>query len=78
MNFDLYSSDWTQTNIRFKKLILFAMRMNDSEKTTLKFSLRRVVNMEMFAGVCIKYFHHYESYLSDSPSQLNYLDFLHA
>lgn len=41
-------------DINFKKLILFTMRMNESEKTTLKMTGRRIVNMEMFANVCKK------------------------
>lgn len=53
MNFSLYCSNWTNINIRFKKLILLTMRMNNAEKTTLKVSTKRVVNMEMFASVCI-------------------------
>lgn len=53
MNFSLYCSDWTQTNIKFKKLMLLIMRMNDSEKTVLKISMKRTINMEMFASVSI-------------------------
>lgn len=31
------------------------MRINDSEKTTMKITRKRLVNMEMFASVRIKY-----------------------
>lgn len=53
MNFELYSSDWTRMDIKFKKLILLTMLVNESEKTTIRVSMKRVVNMEMFASVRI-------------------------
>jgi len=53
MNFALYSSDWTAMSISYKKMLLFTMRMNDAEKLKLKISLRKIVNLEMFASVCI-------------------------
>jgi len=53
MNFALYSGDWTAMNINYKKMLLFTMRMNDAEKLKLKISLRKIVNLEMFASVCI-------------------------
>lgn len=53
MNFALYSSDWTAMSINYKKMLLFTMRMNDAEKLKLKISLRKIVNLEMFASVCI-------------------------
>lgn len=52
MNFALYSSDWTKMSINYKKRILFAMRMNSAEKLKLKVSLKKIVNLEMFASVC--------------------------
>lgn len=53
MNFALYSSDWTKLNIKYKKMILLIMRMNSAEKMKLKVSLKKIVNLEMFASVCI-------------------------
>jgi len=53
MNFALYSSDWTAMSIKYKNMLLFTMRMNDAEKLKLKISLRKIVNLEMFANVCI-------------------------
>lgn len=53
MNFALYSSDWTEASINYKKIILLTMRMNSAEKMKLKISLKRIVNLEMFASVCI-------------------------
>lgn len=51
MNFALYSSDWTQMSIEYRKLLLYTMRMNDAEKTILKISPTRIVNLKMFANV---------------------------
>jgi len=51
MNFALYSSNWTDMNIKFKKLLLFTMRVNNAENLKMKISINRIVNMEMFADV---------------------------
>jgi len=51
MNFALYSSNWTDMNIKFKKLLLFTMRVNNSENLKMKISINRIVNMKMFADV---------------------------
>ncbi|XP_029342216.1 uncharacterized protein LOC107882832 [Acyrthosiphon pisum] len=51
MNFALYSSNWTDMSIKFKKLLLLTMRMNDAENLKMKISMKRIVNMEMFADV---------------------------
>lgn len=53
MNFALYSSNWTAMSVNYKKMLLFTMRMNDAEKLKLKISLRKIVNLEMFASVRI-------------------------
>ncbi|KAL5239850.1 hypothetical protein ACI65C_007260, partial [Semiaphis heraclei] len=50
MNFALYSSDWTDMSVKFKKLLLCTMRMNDAENLKMKISLQRIVDMEMFAN----------------------------
>jgi len=51
MNFALYSSNWTGMSIKFKKLLLFTMRMNDAENLKMKITKNRMVNMEMFVDV---------------------------
>lgn len=51
MNFALYSSNWTDMNIKFKKLLLFTMRVNNAENLKMKISINRIVNMKMFADV---------------------------
>lgn len=55
MNFSLYSTNWTSMSIENKKLLLFFMRMNNAEKTKIKISTSKIVNLEMFASVCIIY-----------------------
>lgn len=67
MNFSLYCSDWTSTNINYKKLVLLSMYMNDSEKSTVKMSRRRVVNLEMFGSVRIYMLNVYTSYVFMVP-----------
>lgn len=56
MNFALYSSDWTDKNLRFKKLLLFAMRMNTAENVKFRITRDKVVNIELFKDVCYFYF----------------------
>lgn len=51
MNFALYSSNWTYMSIKFKKLLLLTMQMNSAENLKMKVSIKKMVNMEMFADV---------------------------
>lgn len=53
MNFALYCSEWTEMSIDYKNLLLLTMKMNDAEKLKLKVSMGKIVNLEMFASVCI-------------------------
>lgn len=53
--FALYSSNWTEMDMKCKKLILFTMNMNNAHQQKLKFSNMRVFSLEMFFGVCIVY-----------------------
>lgn len=54
MNFALYSSNWTQMNTTFKKLLLLAMQMHTSNKLNMKLTAKLIINLEMFANVRIK------------------------
>lgn len=58
LNFSLYSSDWTGRNIEFKKLLLLTMKMNSANKLQIKISLKRIINVEMFAKVSIVSLYH--------------------
>ncbi|XP_029342460.1 uncharacterized protein LOC107882864 [Acyrthosiphon pisum] len=51
MNFALYSSDWTQMEIKFKKLLLLAMQMHDANKLDMKLTDKLVINLELFTRV---------------------------
>lgn len=51
MNFSLYSSNWTDMSIKFKKLLFLTMRVNDAENLKMKISTKSMVNMKMFADV---------------------------
>lgn len=51
MNFALYSSNWTEMVIEYKKLIFLKMQINTAEKLILKISENKIVNLKMFASV---------------------------
>ncbi|XP_050442504.1 odorant receptor 2a-like [Adelges cooleyi] len=48
VNFGLYSCDWTAMDIRFKKLLLLAMAMNNANQLKCKATPKKVVNLELF------------------------------
>ncbi|XP_060879091.1 odorant receptor 46a-like [Metopolophium dirhodum] len=46
--FALYSSNWTEMDLKCKKLILLTMKMNNANQKKLKFTRTKIVNLEMF------------------------------
>ncbi|CAI6366105.1 unnamed protein product [Macrosiphum euphorbiae] len=44
----LYSSIWTEMDMRCKKLVLLTMKMNNANQKKLKFTRTKIVNLEMF------------------------------
>ncbi|CAI6346948.1 unnamed protein product [Macrosiphum euphorbiae] len=46
--FALYSSNWTEMDMKCKKLILLTMKMNNANYKKLKFTRTKIVNLEMF------------------------------
>jgi len=40
-------------DLKFKKLLLLAMQMNDANKLTLKITPKRIVNLHFFINVSI-------------------------
>lgn len=40
-------------NIKYKKLLLFTMRMNDAEHLKLRVTMKYIVNLELFGNVRI-------------------------
>ncbi|XP_060863396.1 uncharacterized protein LOC132939967 [Metopolophium dirhodum] len=51
VNFGLYSSNWTEMDLKFKKTLLMAMTMNSAHRRVMKVSPNSIVNLEMFTGV---------------------------
>ncbi|KAE9532665.1 hypothetical protein AGLY_009746 [Aphis glycines] len=51
VNFGLYSSNWTEMDLKFKKTLLLAMTMNSAHKRVMKISPNSIVNLEMFSRV---------------------------
>jgi len=50
----LYSSNWTEMDMKCKKLILLTMKMNNANQKKLKFIQTKIVNLEMFFKVNTK------------------------
>ncbi|XP_029348639.1 uncharacterized protein LOC107882930 [Acyrthosiphon pisum] len=46
--FALYSSNWTEMDMKCKKLILLTMQLNNANQIKLKFTRTKIVNLEMF------------------------------
>lgn len=40
-------------DLKFKKLALLAMRMNDCSQLMIRITPKKVINMQLFAGVLI-------------------------
>lgn len=53
VNFAFYSSNWTKMDIERKQLILCAMKVNNANKLSMKFTYFKCVNLELFTNVCI-------------------------
>ncbi|KAF0748951.1 odorant receptor 46a-like, partial [Aphis craccivora] len=51
VNFGLYSSNWTEMDLKFKKTLLLAMTMNSAHKRVMKVSPNSIVNLEIFSRV---------------------------
>eukprot|EP00102_Acyrthosiphon_pisum_P026807 XP_016664017.1 PREDICTED: uncharacterized protein LOC107885094 [Acyrthosiphon pisum] len=48
IKFALYSSNWTEMDMKCKQLILLTMQLNNANQKKLRFSRTKIVNMEMF------------------------------
>lgn len=53
INFAIYSSDWTNMDLKAKKLILLTMKMNDANRLQMKASPRKIINLQIFASVIL-------------------------
>ncbi|CAI6344534.1 unnamed protein product [Macrosiphum euphorbiae] len=48
ISFALYSSNWTEMKMKYKKLILLTMRMNDAHQKKFHYTMTRTINIEIF------------------------------
>lgn len=55
VNFGIYSCDWTKMDIKFKKLLLLTMKLNNADKLKIKATPNKVVNLQLFSSVIILY-----------------------
>jgi len=62
VNFGLYCCDWTGMNIHMKKLILFTMRMNSSNKLKMNITTNKSINLPLLSTVCFNIRHNYNKY----------------
>ncbi|XP_050536771.1 uncharacterized protein LOC126902973 [Daktulosphaira vitifoliae] len=51
INFALYSCNWTSMNMKFKKILLLSMCVNNAEKTRINITHQKSMNVELFGGV---------------------------
>jgi len=51
VNFSIYSANWTQMDLKFKKLLLLAMRMNDANNLVIRATPKKIINLQIFASV---------------------------
>uniref|UniRef100_A0A2S2PEN4 Uncharacterized protein n=1 Tax=Schizaphis graminum TaxID=13262 RepID=A0A2S2PEN4_SCHGA len=51
VNFSIYSCNWTKMDLKFKKLLLFAMRMNNANQILIRASPKKIINLQLFANI---------------------------
>ncbi|XP_003243840.3 uncharacterized protein LOC100573389 [Acyrthosiphon pisum] len=51
VNLGIYSCNWTKMDLKFKKLLLLTMQINDANYITIKASTKTIVNLPIFANV---------------------------
>ncbi|KAE9531902.1 hypothetical protein AGLY_010104 [Aphis glycines] len=62
VNYSIYCCNWTKMDLKFKKLLLLTLQMNDANRMVIKASPRKIINLQLFAS-------------SEYNSLLNYLPF---
>jgi len=55
VNFGIYSCDWTKMDLKFKKLLLVAMKINNADKLKIKSTPNKIVNLQLFSSVIVLY-----------------------
>ncbi|CAH1710664.1 unnamed protein product [Aphis gossypii] len=53
VSYGMYSCNWTSMDLKFKKLLLLSMQMNDADKLMIKATPTRIINLELFVKVMI-------------------------
>lgn len=56
VNTGIYSCDWVKMDVRFKKLLLLTMQMNNANNLVIKASPKKIVNIQLFTNVLIYFF----------------------
>lgn len=51
VNYRIYCCDWTAMNLRYKKLMILTMRMNDAIKMTIRATPVKTINLQLFVSV---------------------------
>lgn len=51
--FGMYSCHWTTEDLKFQKLLLLSMRMNNTNKLKIKITEAYVINLKFFSDVLI-------------------------
>lgn len=55
VTFGIYSCNWTMMDIKFKKLVQYAMQMNDATQSVIKATPKKIIDLQLFANVCTYY-----------------------
>ncbi|KAF0712197.1 odorant receptor 46a-like [Aphis craccivora] len=50
VNFGIYTCNWTKMDLKFKKLLLLTMQMNNANRMVIKASPKKVINLQLFAN----------------------------
>lgn len=58
VNFGIYSCNWINMDLQFKKVLLLAMRLNDANQVVIKSTPRKIVNLQLFASVMLNLLFH--------------------
>jgi len=50
----MYCSNWTMMDLKYKKLLLLSMRMNDALNVMIKVTPKKMINLNFFINVSIR------------------------
>lgn len=51
MNLAIYSCNWSEADLKFRKLLLLTMYMNNANQTVIRITPKKIVNLQLFADV---------------------------